>query len=100
MKKIAGNYYSANSINVKQLVLLIYCLYTRGKSIVFCQLCRFVLFLILHLCFDSELFITFLVGRFLGAIGRKRIFLFGRFIACINTYLDAKFLKNLSGGSV
>ena len=53
--------------------------------------------LISHLCFDSELFITFLVGLFLRAVGRKRTFLFGRFIACINTYLHAKFKNNLSG---
>ena len=66
----------------------------------FCQLCRFVLLLISHLCFDGELFIMFLVGLFLGELGRKRISLFGRFIACIGTYSDAKFFKNLSGGSV
>ena len=28
----------------------------------------------------------------------KRIFLYGRFIACINTYLHVKFKNNLSGG--
>ena len=32
--------------------------------------------------------------------GRKCIFLFGRFIACINTHLYVKFKNNLSGGSV
>ena len=57
----------------------------------------FVLLLISLLCFDSEFFITFLVRLFLGAVGSKRIFLFGRFIACINTYLHAKFKNNLSG---
>ena len=31
------------------------------------------------------------------AVGRKRIFLFGRSIACISTYLHAKFINNLSG---
>ena len=50
----------------------------------------------LYLFFDSELFITFLVGLFLEEVGRNRIFLFGRFIACINTYLHAKFKSNLS----
>ena len=30
--------------------------------------------LISHLCFDSELFITFLVGLILRAVERKRIF--------------------------
>ena len=29
---------------------------------------------------------------------RKRIFLSGRFIACINTYLYSKFKNNLLGG--
>ena len=42
----------------------------------------------------------FLVGLFLRAVGRKPIFLFGRFMACNNTYLHAKFKNNLSGGSV
>ena len=77
-------------INVKQLILFIYCLYNKGNNIIFCHLWCFVPVLISHLCFDSELFITFLVGYFLGAVGRKRIFLFGRFIACLNTYLHAK----------
>ena len=27
-----------------------------------------------HLCFDSDLFITFLAGVFMRAVGRKRIF--------------------------
>ena len=48
----------------------------------------------------NELFITFLMGLFLRAVGRKCIILFGRFIANINTYLHAKFKNNLSGGSV
>ena len=51
----------------------------------------------LKFCFDSELFITFPVGLFLRAVRRKRIFLFGIFIACINTCLHAKFQNNLSG---
>ena len=42
----------------------------------------------------------FLVELFLRAVGRKRIDLFARFIACINNYLHAKFKNNLSGGSV
>ena len=56
--------------------------------------CSIEIVLISLLCFDSEVFITFLVGLFLRATGRKRIFLFGRFIACINTYLHAKFKNN------
>ena len=40
---------------------------------------------------------TFLAGLFLRTVGRKRIFLFGRFTACINTHLYAKFKNNLSG---
>ena len=46
--------------------------------------------------------ITFLVGLFLRTVGRKRFvfFLFGRFIACIDTYLHAKIKNNLSVGSV
>ena len=39
----------------------------------------------------------FLVGLFLRAVGRKCIFLFGRFIACIDAYLHAKFKNYLSG---
>ena len=50
--------------------------------------------------FRQRTFITFLLGLFLRAVGRKRIFLFSRFIACINTHLYAKFKNNLSRGSV
>ena len=35
--------------------------------------------------------------RFLRAVETKRTFLFGRYIACINTYLHEKFKNNLSG---
>ena len=35
MIKIARNCYSSDSINVRQLILLIYCLYTRVKNIIF-----------------------------------------------------------------
>ena len=100
MKKITENRYSSDSINVKQLILLIYCLYTRGKNVIFCQLCCSVLLLISHLCFDSEPFITFLVGllwRGGGQQGGNVFFLFGRFIACISTYLHVKYKSNLSG---
>ena len=45
---------------------------------------------------NRELFITFLVGLFLSAVGRTRMFLFGRFDACINIYLHAKFEHNFS----
>ena len=82
---------------LNNIILLIYCLCTRGKNISFASGNRL---LISHLCFDSKLFITFLVGLFLKAVGRKHIFLLGRFIACIDTYLHAKFKNNLSGGSV
>ena len=82
MKKIAGNCYSSDTINVKQLIPLIYCLYTRGKNIIFGQLKKIAN---LASLFRQRTFITFLVGLFLRAVGRKRIFLFGRFMACINT---------------
>ena len=86
MKTITGNCYSSDSINVKQLILLTYCLNSRGKSGIF-----FNRLLMSHLCFDSRILITFLVGLFLRAVGKKHIFLFGRFMACNNTYLMQNF---------
>ena len=97
MKTITGNCSSSDSINVKQLILLIYCLYTRKKNIIFVPLKRL---LIPHLCFDSECFHYVSCGAFLGESREETYFLFGRFIAGINTYLDAKFKNNLSGESV
>ena len=43
--------------------------------------------------FDSKRFIMFLVGLFMMTVGRKHIYLVDLFIACINTYLHAKFKK-------
>ena len=97
MKKITGNCNSPGSINVKQLILLIYCLSTRGKNISFANGKRL---LISHLCFDSELFITFLVGIFLRAVGRKRIFfyLIDLLSVLVPTYM--RNLKTICQGSV
>ena len=86
-------------------ILLMYCLYTWEKNIIFRQLCRasseigwaqcrlpFVLLIRL----PTVSCVAFLEGSWEA----QTYFLFGRFIACINTYLHAKFENSLSWGSV
>ena len=62
----------------------------------FCLLNRL---LISQLCFDSELFVMFLVGLFLRAVGRKRIFyLVDLLPVLIHTYM--RNLKIICQGEV
>ena len=87
MEKITRNCYSSDSIDVKQLILLIYYLYTRGKNIIFCQLRKIAN---LASLFRQRTFIAFLVRLFLRGKRRTRIlfYLIDLWPVSIPTYMQ------------